>query len=80
MTAAVHVESDPENADMLCGAHGFNLNPVALLAWLAEPERVQAATCEQCLLRLFMLGDSARIALERMGRRVEVHDVPSEMS
>jgi len=51
---------------------------VTFADWFADPEAVQHGTCEQCLLRLFMLGDSAKIALERMGRRVEVVDAPDE--
>jgi len=51
---------------------------VTFADWMAEPEAVQHGTCEQCLLRLFMLGDSAKIALERMGRRIEVVDAPDE--
>jgi hypothetical protein len=51
---------------------------VTFADWFAEPEAVQHGTCEQCLLRLFMLGDSARISLERMGRRVEVVDASDE--
>lgn len=46
--------------------------------WHPEPEAIQQATCERCLLRLFMIGDSASIALKRMGMKVEVHDAPAE--
>ncbi len=44
--------------------------------WYAEIEVIQHATCEICLARIFMLGDSASIALARMGRKVEVRDDP----
>lgn len=43
--------------------------------WADGQEQIQRVTCEQALLKLFMLGDSARIALARMGRVVQVHDV-----
>jgi hypothetical protein len=46
--------------------------------WRTEPEAIQRATCEQCLLRIFMLGDSAQIALARMGRKIEVRNAPAE--
>lgn len=46
--------------------------------WIAALENVQHATCEQCLFRIFMLGDSAKIKLARMGRTVEVHDQAPE--
>lgn len=44
-------------------------------AWQREPEQVQKATCLECLRRIFMLGDSAKIKLARMGLKVDVHDV-----
>lgn len=57
----------------MCGADGVDV--VTLSRWHREPEQIQIATCEQCLLKLFMLGDAARIALARMGRTVQVVDV-----
>lgn len=52
---------------------------IALQEWHAAPEQIQRATCQQCLLQCFMLGDSASIALKRMGMKVEVHDVDAEL-
>lgn len=46
--------------------------------WYQAPEVIQHVTCEQCLMRIFMLGDSASIALARMGRKVEVRDDPGD--
>lgn len=45
--------------------------------WHTQPSLIQHVDCENCLLKLFMLGDSASIALARMGRKVEVRDDPS---
>lgn len=74
----VHVELLP-GLITFCGQAPAALGPgdpvVAARLWSVEPEQVQQATCEGCLLKLFMLGDSANIALRRMGRAVEVHDV-----
>lgn len=74
----VHVELLP-GLITFCGRAPGILEPgdsvVAARLWSVEPEQVQQATCDGCLLKLFMLGDSANIALRRMGRAVEVHDV-----
>lgn len=71
----IHVEM--YDGEMFCGeferADG-SVKRVWRSDWNPTPEAVQQATCEQCLLRLFMLGDSARIALARMGRVVQVID------
>ncbi len=74
----VHVELLP-GLITFCGQAPGILEPgdrvVAARLWSHEPEQVQQATCEGCLLKLFMLGDSASIALKRMGRAVQVVDV-----
>ncbi len=59
---------------------GSQTRIVTRAEWLAEPEQIQRVPCEDCLLRLYMLGDSARIALARMGRVVQVVDVTGEES
>lgn len=59
--------------------HPIACRAVAQEEWHDSPEAVQHATCERCLLRLFMLGDSAKIALARMGRVVQVRDAPEEV-
>lgn len=46
--------------------------------WSREVEQVQHADCTGCLMKLFMLGDSARLKLGRMGMRVDVHDVDED--
>jgi hypothetical protein len=76
MLSPVHVEM--HDGTTFCGIRLAAESCISQEEWHTGAESVQLATCEQCLLRLFMLGDSARIALERMGRRVEVHDVPAE--
>lgn len=74
----VHVELLP-GLITFCGQPPGMLEPgdsaVAARLWSQEPEQVQQATCEGCLLKLFMLGDSASIALRGMGRKVHVVDV-----
>lgn len=74
----VHVELLP-GLITFCGQAPAGLPPddrvVGARMWAQEPEQVQQATCEGCLLKLFMLGDSANIALRRMGRAVHVEDV-----
>lgn len=52
---------------------------VACSDWYANPEVIQHVTCESCLLRVFMLGDSAKLKLALMGRVVQVHDAPDEV-
>lgn len=46
--------------------------------WYRSPETIQHVTCEECLMRIYMLGDAASIALARMGRKVEVRDDPGD--
>lgn len=46
--------------------------------WIPDIENVQHSNCPACLHRLFMLGDSAAIALAKLGLKVEVANVPSE--
>lgn len=71
----VHIQIDASR--VFCGASG----PMPALkadAWAADPSTIQKATCPDCLLRVFMLGDSAKIKLAHMGMRVDVHDVEDE--
>lgn len=68
----VHVEA--RAGAMFCGETDDS-GVLHRVWWANETEAVQLATCEGCLLKLYMLGDSARIALARMGRVVQVHDV-----
>lgn len=56
-----------------------SMSDVSVSEWHANPESIQRATCPDCLLRIFMLGDSARIAVERMGMKIEAHDAPAEV-
>lgn len=70
MTDLVHVQMTA--ADTFCGGRG---HAVSAAAWQREPETLQKATCDQCLLRIFMLGDHASIALRLQGKRVDVRDV-----
>lgn len=76
MTA--HVEFLP-NVVTFCGLHAADIPPgdAVVLArdWMPAVERLQVADCPGCLLKLFMLGDSARLKIERMGMKVDVHDV-----
>lgn len=76
---ATHVEM--HNGETFCeqAVHPTSCRAIAQEAWHDNPEAVQQATCERCLLRLFMLGDSAKIALARMGRVVQVYDAPAEV-
>ena len=70
----IHVER--HDGDMFC-----EVQPEYVAAfvdqreWHAEPDAIQRATCPQCLLHVFMLGDSAVIALRNMGMQVEVRTV-----
>lgn len=70
----VHVEADRLDGRTFCGEQWAD-GDIQSGAWANEPEQIQRCNCEQCLLKLFMLGDSARIALARMGRVVQVVDV-----
>lgn len=77
----VHVELLP-GLVTFCGKHPATLvmeapddRVVAARLWSQEPEQVQQATCDACLLKLVMLGDSATIALKRQGKVVRVEDV-----
>lgn len=74
----IHVELLP-GLITFCGRAPTDLPPddrvVAARDWSREIEQVQHADCEQCLLKLFMLGDSAGLKLKRMGRAVQVVDV-----
>lgn len=74
----VHVELLP-GLITFCAQAPTDLPPedrvVAAREWAREHEQVQNADCKECLLRLFMLGDSARLKLLRMGLVVDVHDV-----
>ena len=81
MIASVHVEM--YDGEMFCGEFELadgSTQRVWRSEWHQEPEQIQRCNCESCLLKLFMLGDSARIALARMGRVVQVFDVDGEAS
>ena len=73
----VHAEMAPRLT--FCGKQPVQLpdedRVIAADDWHRETEVIQHATCEDCLLRIFMLGDSANLALARMGRKVEIRDV-----
>lgn len=74
----IHAEMGPRIT--FCGKFPSQLDAddqaVQCNDWYTAPEVIQHVTCEQCLMRIFMLGDSASIALARMGRKVEVRDDP----
>lgn len=76
-----HVEFLP-NVVTFCGLRAADIPPAdaVILArdWAQALERVQLSDCNGCLLKLFMLGDHAKITLERMGLKVDVHDVDPE--
>lgn len=73
-----HVEFLP-NVVTFCELRAADVPPgdAVLLArdWAPAVERLQIADCPRCLLKLFMIGDSARLKIERMGLKVDVHDV-----
>jgi len=73
-----HVEFLP-NVVTFCGLRAGDVPPgdAIMLArdWAQAVERIQLADCNACLLKLYMIGDSAKLKLERMGMKVEVHDV-----
>ena len=73
-----HVEFLP-NVVTFCGLRAADVPPgdAVILArdWAHALERIQLSDCNACLLRLYMLGDSAKIKLDRMGLKVNVHDV-----
>ena len=73
-----HVEFLP-NVVTFCGLRAADVPPedAVVLArdWMPAVERLQLASCNACLLKLYMIGDSAKLKLERMGMKVEVHDV-----
>lgn len=74
MIEDVHVQM--EGGDTFCvEARGHRVRAIAAASWRDDPTVVQKATCSDCLLRLYMLGDSANIALRNMGMRVDVQDV-----
>lgn len=66
----IHVEM--YDGRTFCGGRGHALKQDA---WHREPETIQKATCDQCLLRIVMCGDSASIALRLQGKRVDIIDV-----
>lgn len=73
-----HVEFLP-NVVTFCGLHAADVPPgdAVVLArdWMPAVERLQLADCTGCLMKLVMLGDSAKLKLTRMGYAVQVHDV-----
>lgn len=71
----IHVEGELHRA--MCGvavSPGSGRMRIDQDTWLEDPSQVQLATCPECLLKLFMLGDSATIALRRMGMTVDVRN------
>lgn len=76
----IHAEMGPRIT--FCGKFPSQLDEgdqaVECNDWYRAPEVVQHVNCEQCLMRMFMLGDSASIALARMGRKIEVQDDPGD--
>lgn len=72
-TAVVHVQL-AERATF-CDSGETQVRAIQLNAWRVAPEKIQLATCQACLLRLFMIGDHAAFALKRMGLEVQVHNV-----
>lgn len=73
-----HVEFLP-NVVTFCGLRAADVPPgdAVVLArdWMPAVERLQVADCTGCLMKLVMLGDSAKLKLTRMGYAVQVHDV-----
>lgn len=73
-----HVEFLP-NVVTFCGLRAADIPPgdAVVLArdWMPAVERLQVADCTGCLMKLVMLGDSAKLKLTRMGYAVQVHDV-----
>lgn len=72
-TAVVHVQM-AERATF-CDSGQTEVRAIRFNAWRVAPEKIQLATCQACLLQLFMLGDHASFALKRMGLEVQVQDV-----
>lgn len=74
----IHVELLP-GLITFCARRPQDLPPedrvLAAREWAQETERVQLADCTGCLMKLVMLGDSAKLKLTRMGYAVQVHDV-----
>lgn len=80
----IHVEMYEQDGETLsgpafCGQFPVGADAVGASAWHDEPHIIQRATCPQCLLRLFMLGDSAQIALAKMGMEIDVHNAGAQM-
>lgn len=72
--------SDTPDHATACGASSDALS-TSIEDAVDSPEEIQRVTCDQCLLKLFMIGDSAAIALKRMGMRVDVQDIlPDEVA
>jgi len=73
-----HVEFLP-NVMTACGLRAADVPPTdaVILArdWFGAVERLQIADCPGCLLKLFMIGDSARIRIAALGMKVDVHDI-----
>lgn len=69
---AIHVEM--YDGRTFCGQRGHALKQDA---WHRDPTNIQKATCDQCLLRIVMCGDSANIALRMQGKKVDIIDVDS---
>jgi hypothetical protein len=71
----IHVEADARDGEIFCDEKLVVGDSAIFVGdWILEPESIQRATCPQCLLRIFMLGDSATIALARMGMKIEARN------
>lgn len=78
-----HVEMEQVDGETLSGPSFCGVtvgqDDVSANDWFVTPEVIQAATCPECLLKIFMLGDHATIALARMGMKVEArNEVPGD--
>jgi hypothetical protein len=73
-----HVEFLP-NVVTFCELRAADVPPgdAVILArdWAHAVERLQLSDCPGCLLKLFMIGDSAKIRIAALGMKVDVHDI-----
>jgi len=73
----MHIEAidDDVSSTTFCGiCTETNAGSVSVTEWHLAAESIQSATCPECLARVYMLGDSAAIALARLGLKIEVRD------
>lgn len=79
MSAVTHVEM--YDGQMFCRpTHAWDEgeDSVPAVDWHEAAESVQAATCPECLAAIYMLGDSAGIALARLGLKIEVRNATEQ--